>query len=185
MEEEGDVTDDDKRNIPGRLKLTPGARILFLANDTDANPPRYSNGSFGTVTATKMDSVMVELDSGSEIEVKRKIWQVTRPVLIEDEDTGEKRVEEKVVGKFSQIPVTLGWAITIHKSQGQSYDAMNVDPANIFAPGQLYVALSRCKDVHKLHLSRPLVPSDVITSDAVKRFYGWTEQGVDSQKEGE
>lgn len=185
LEEEGDVTDDDKRNIPSRLKLTPGARILFLANDTDANPSRYSNGSFGTVTATKMDSVMVELDSGSEIEVKRKIWQVTRPVLIEDEDTGEKRVEEKVVGKFSQIPVTLGWAITIHKSQGQSYDAMNVDPANIFAPGQLYVALSRCKDVHKLHLSRPLVPSDVITSDAVKRFYGWTEQGVDSQKEGE
>ena len=185
LEEEGDVTDDDKRNIPGRLKLTPGARILFLANDTEENPPRYSNGSFGTVTATKMDSVMVELDSGSEIEVKRKIWQVTRPVLIEDEDTGEKRVEEKVVGKFSQIPVMLGWAITIHKSQGQSYDAMNVDPANIFAPGQLYVALSRCKDVHKLHLSRPLVPSDVITSDAVKRFYGWTEQGVDSQKEGE
>lgn len=186
LEEEGDVTDDDKRNIPGRLKLTPGARILFLANDTEENPPRYANGSFGTVTATKMDSVMVELDSGSsEIEVKRKVWQVTRPVLIEDEDTGEKKVEEKVVGKFSQIPVTLGWAITIHKSQGQSYDAMNVDPANIFAPGQLYVALSRCKDVHKLHLSRPLVPSDVITSDAVKRFYGWTEQGVDSQKEGE
>ena len=64
LEEEGDVTDDDKRNIPGRLKLTPGARILFLANDTEENPPRYANGSFGTVTATKMDSVMVELDSG-------------------------------------------------------------------------------------------------------------------------
>lgn len=185
LEEEGDVTDDDKRNIPGRLKLTPGARILFLANDTEENPPRYSNGSFGTVTATKMDSVMVELDSGSEIEVKRKIWQVTRPVLIEDEDTGEKRVEEKVVGKFSQIPVMLGWAITIHKSQGQSYDAMNVDPANIFAPGQLYVALSRCKDVHKMHLSRPLVPSDVLISDAVKRFYGWIEQEVDPKKKGE
>lgn len=185
LEEEGDVTDDDKRNIPSRLKLTPGARILFLANDTEENPPRYSNGSFGTVTATKMDSVMVELDSGSEIEVKRKIWQVTRPVLIEDEDTGEKRVEEKVVGKFSQIPVMLGWAITIHKSQGQSYDAMNVDPANIFAPGQLYVALSRCKDVHKMHLSRPLVPSDVLTSDAVKRFYGWIEQEVDPKKKGE
>ena len=92
LEEEGDVTDDDKRNIPGRLKLTPGARILFLANDTEENPPRYANGSFGTVTATKMDSVMVELDSGSsEIEVKRKVWQVTRPVLIEDEDTGEKK----------------------------------------------------------------------------------------------
>ena len=185
LEEEGDVTDDDKRNIPSRLKLTPGARILFLANDTEENPPRYSNGSFGTVTATKMDSVMVELDSGSEIEVKRKIWQVTRPVLIEDEDTGEKRVEEKVVGKFSQIPVMLGWAITIHKSQGQSYDAMNVDPANIFAPGQLYVALSRCKDVHKMHLSRPLVPSDVLTSDAVKRFYGWIEQEVDPKEKGE
>mgnify|MGYP000996041139 FL=1 len=185
LEEEGDVTDDDKRNIPSRLKLTLGARILFLANDTEENPPRYSNGSFGTVTATKMDSVMVELDSGSEIEVKRKIWQVTRPVLIEDEDTGEKRVEEKVVGKFSQIPVMLGWAITIHKSQGQSYDAMNVDPANIFAPGQLYVALSRCKDVHKMHLSRPLVPSDVLISDAVKRFYGWIEQEVDPKKKGE
>lgn len=185
LEEEGDVTDDDKRNIPGRLKLTPGARILFLANDTEENPPRYANGSFGTVTATKMDSVMVELDGGSEIEVKRKVWQVTRPVLIEDENTGEKKVEEKVVGKFSQIPVTLGWAITIHKSQGQSYDAMNVDPANLFAPGQLYVALSRCKDVHKMYLSRPLVPSDVITSDAVKRFYGWIEQEVDPKEKGE
>ena len=105
--------------------------------------------------------------------------------MIEDENTGEKKVEEKVVGKFSQIPVTLGWAITIHKSQGQSYDAMNVDPANLFAPGQLYVALSRCKDVHKMYLSRPLVPSDVITSDAVKRFYGWIEQEVDPKEKGE
>lgn len=185
LEEEGDVTADDKRNIPGTLKLTPGTRILFLANDTEENPPRYSNGSFGTVTATRMDSVMVELDSGPEIEVKRKIWQVTRPVLIEDEDTGEKKVKEKVVGKFSQLPLTLGWATTIHKSQGQSYDAVNIDPTNIFAPGQLYVALSRCKDVQKMYLARPLVPSDVLTSDAVKRFYGWDEKEDDKKKKGE
>lgn len=88
---------------------------------------------------------------------------------------GEKKVEEVVVGKFSQIPVVWGWAITIHKSQGQSYESVNIDPSNTFADGQLYVALSRCKDIHQMHLSRPLVPSDVMTSKAVQRFYGWDE----------
>ena len=110
---------------------------------------------------------------------------IAKKCVKEEKKQPEITVEEKVVGKFSQIPVTLGWAITIHKSQGQSYDAMNVDPANIFAPGQLYVALSRCKDVHKMHLSRPLVPSDVLTSDAVKRFYGWDEKEDDKKKKGE
>ncbi len=175
LQEEGEVTDDDKSSIAARLRLCPGTRVLFMANDNEVTPPRYSNGSFGTVTATKMDSILVELDDGLEVEVKRKEWKVTRPRLVEDKETGEKKVEEVVVGKFSQIPVVWGWAITIHKSQGQSYESVNIDPSNTFADGQLYVALSRCKDIHQMHLSRPLVPSDVMTSKAVQRFYGWDE----------
>lgn len=183
LQKEGEVTDDDKINVDSKLKLCSGARIIFIANDTEVVPPRYSNGSFGTVTGTKVDSIIVQLDDGPEIEVKRREWKVTRPELVEDKKTGEKKVREVVVGKFNQIPVALGWAITIHKSQGQSYESVNIDPSNMFADGQLYVALSRCKNIHQMHLSRPLVPSDVMTSKAVQRFYGWDENAAPSPEE--
>lgn len=174
LKQEGEVTADDKRNIPFRLRLKSGTRVLFLANDKDVNPPRYSNGSFGTVTATSPDFVMVRLDNGPVIKVTPYVWQVSRPVLVKEK--GKKRVKQNIVGKFSQLPLTFGWAITVHKSQGQTFEAMNVNPARIFADGQLYVALSRCKDVHKMYLSQKLRPADVKTSGAVKHFYRWDNE---------
>lgn len=153
------------------LELKVGARVMFLRNDInyENGGPRWVNGSVGTVL--KIDAtVWVDLD-GERVEVKPAVWEKFRysysPLT--------KALRKDVVAEFTQFPLRLAWAVTIHKSQGKTYDRAIVDlGARSFAPGQTYVALSRITDLDGLYLTRPMRPSDIIVDENVVRFMSRT-----------
>ncbi len=147
------------------LELKLGARVMFLRNDTGQDGGRWVNGSVGTVT--KIDTtVWVEID-GEKHEVRPAIWEKFKysysPLT--------KALRKDVVAEFTQFPLRLAWAVTIHKSQGKTYDRAIVDLGpRSFAPGQTYVALSRISSLDGLYMTRPLRPSDIIVDENVVRF---------------
>ncbi|WP_374313997.1 ATP-dependent RecD-like DNA helicase [Microbacterium sp.] len=150
------------------LKLKVGAQVMFLRNDTQSygEPPRWVNGTIGTVTRIAGGTVRVEVD-GQEFDVEPAVWERFRYAY----DAGSKSLSREIVAEFTQFPLRLAWAVTIHKSQGKTYDRAIVDlGSGAFAPGQTYVALSRLTSLDGLYLSRPLRPSDIRVDPDVQRF---------------
>lgn len=150
------------------LKLKVGAQVMFLRNDTamSGEPPRWVNGTIGTVTRILGGAVRVEID-GEEVEVEPAVWERFRYAY----DPNTKKLSRDVVAEFTQFPLRLAWAVTIHKSQGKTYDRAIIDlGSGAFAPGQTYVALSRLTSLDGLYLSRPLRPSDIRVDEDVRRF---------------
>ncbi|WOQ69573.1 AAA family ATPase [Microbacterium limosum] len=150
------------------LRLKVGAQVMFLRNDVGAygDPPRWVNGSIGTVTRIAGGSVRVDLD-GEEHDVEPAAWEKYRYSY----SPLSKKITREVVAEFHQFPLRLAWAVTIHKSQGKSYDRAVIDlGSGAFAPGQTYVALSRLTSLDGLYLSRPLRPSDIRVDPDVQRF---------------
>ncbi|WP_372594027.1 AAA family ATPase [Actinotalea sp.] len=148
------------------VALKVGAQVMLLSNDP---ADRWANGTLGRVTGLRRDAdgpvVDVELRDGSVVAVRPHTWEATRPVVV----GGALRRE--VVGTFTQLPLTLAWAITIHKSQGQTLDRLVVDlRGGVFDFGQVYVALSRCTSLQGLVLTRPVLPKDLKTDRRVVRF---------------
>jgi ATP-dependent DNA helicase PIF1 len=147
------------------LRFKVGAQIMMLNNDQF---DRWVNGTLGRVTAVRLDDglvVTVEFTNGDTADVRPYTWEATRPVV----DGGALRRE--VIGTYTQLPFKLAWAITIHKSQGQTLDRMIVDlSGGMFSFGQLYVALSRCTSMSGLVLKRPVLPKDLRTDKRVVRF---------------
>ena len=160
-----DITGEFRENMyPADevLELKPGAQVMFLRNDSDG---RWVNGTIGTVSRIK-DTVWVEVGD-EEFEVEPTVWERYRYRY--DSDT--KKLEKEVVAEFEQFPLRLAWAVTIHKSQGHTYDAATVDLGpRAFSAGQTYVALSRVRTLDGLFLQRPLQPRDVIVDPNVTRF---------------
>ena len=150
------------------LALCVGARIVLLNNDPDG---RWVNGTFATVADVNYDGLAIRIEGkdSSTVDMKRNKWTFLDYEVTKTKDGGTK-LDTVERGTFEQYPVRLAWAITIHKSQGQTYDRVNVDISSIFAEGQLYVALSRCKTLAGMRIIGTLDSRKVITSDAVIRF---------------
>ncbi len=147
------------------LRFKVGAQIMMLNNDQS---DRWVNGTIGRVAEVYEAHgliVMVEFTNGRTAEVTAHTWEATRPVV----EGGSVRHE--IVGTFTQLPFKLAWAITIHKSQGQTLDRLVVDlTGGTFDFGQLYVALSRCTSLQGLVLKRPVLPKDLKTDRRIARF---------------
>lgn len=158
--EEADMATDEK------LVLAKNARVIMLVNDSEG---RWVNGSMGTITNLSDNHITVQIDNDGEYNVERYTWSINEYVLEEDEETKVKRVVEKEIGSFTQFPLKLAWAITIHKSQGQTYDKVNIYNG-FFANGQMYVALSRCKTLGGIHTMGTLKRNELRCSQAVKDF---------------
>lgn len=143
------------------LHLKTGAQVMMLVNQEG-----YSNGTIAEVRALKPNVITVYLpELDEEREVHRHTWEILKPVR------KEGRVEKVVVGRFTQFPMQLAWAVTVHKSQGKTFDRVVFDCASIFEDGQTYVALSRCTSLDGLTLTQPIEPRHVKVSPAVRRFY--------------
>ena len=156
----GEVKEEDMATSKC-LKLKRDARVMCLVNKGTA-----VNGMLGNITELTRETVIVRFDNGLEMQFEPYKWSVMG--YAKDEETGIMTTTE--IGSFTQIPLKLAYAITIHKSQGQSYDAVNLDP-DCFCSGQLYVGLSRAKTIKKLHLTSTLDPSYLKTSKTVREFY--------------
>ena len=146
------------------LVLKQGAQVMFVKNDREK---RFYNGMIGTVVDIDSNSITVcPTDSKEEIKVTSDVWQNCKYVL--DEET--KEISEKVIGTFSQVPLRLAWAITIHKSQGLTFERAIINAKQAFAAGQTYVALSRCKTFEGLVLSDPIPAHAIITDHNVRTY---------------
>src|SRR5690606_27786023 len=147
-----------------KLELKVGAQVMFLRNDAGGEG-RWVNGTIGEVVRIS-DNVTVEID-GERHEVAPATWERYKYSY----SPATKQLTRDVVPEFTQFPLRLAWALTLHTSQGNSYDSAIVDLGQrSFAPGQPYVALSRLTALDGLYLSRPLRPSDIIVDDNVRRF---------------
>ena len=155
----------DKLPAPERIDLKVGARVMALKNDVEK---RWVNGSLGTVTAMGGESVTVKFDHTDIVgEVKLANWENIKY----EWDEGKQRPVSTVVGSYSQVPLNLAWAVTIHKAQGLTLDDVRVDLAGgAFAAGQAYVALSRARTLAGLSLARPITHTDIIVERRHKEF---------------
>jgi len=156
----------DERSFPadGDLTLKVGAQIIMLQNDTEDH--RWQNGTVGFISRLRENAIWVEID-GEEYEVEMATWKKTEYVYNGD----RKEIEMSERGTFKQYPLKLAWAITIHKSQGKTFDKVIIDIGHgAFASGQTYVALSRCRSLKGIYLSSPIKASDVKTDKKVIDF---------------
>lgn len=149
-----------------QLQLKKGAQVMFIKNDSSFSK-LYYNGKIGTITHIDDDEVTVKCPGDySPITVERTLWNNIKYELNEK----TKEMEEKIEGSFLQFPLRLAWAITIHKSQGLTFEHAIIDAQSAFAHGQTYVALSRCKTLEGMVLSSPLSEKAVISDGQVNRF---------------
>ena len=157
------------------LVLKKGAQIMFIKNDT-GEERRYYNGKLGTIAYIGKDRIEVRLEgSGDVIEIEKEIWKNIRYSL--NKDTAE--IEEEELGAFVQYPIRLAWAITIHKSQGLTFERAIIDTGDAFAPGQAYVALSRCTSLEGIVLLSKITQKSVQTdAQAVQLSKSEKEQAV-------
>ncbi len=164
--ESGDLNENDLP-APRELKIKVGANVMFIKNDPEG---RWVNGTLGTVSECldkKKKYIKIKINNKTH-KVEREEWNKVRFTYDDDSD----EVLEEVISSFKQFPIKLGWAVTIHKSQGLTLDSCSVDlGTGAFATGQAYVALSRCKNLNSLHLQRELKVSDALVDPDIIDFH--------------
>lgn len=162
---EGDFPD---KTLPTEvvLQLKEGAQVMFIRNDK-SEERRYYNGKLATVKKIDSEGIKVVLDGSEEVLVlEKETWNNIRYSYNREQE----QIDEEKLGSFTQYPVRLAWAITIHKSQGLTFQHAIIDAGDSFAPGQVYVALSRCTSLDGLILRSKIVPSSISTDRLVIEF---------------
>lgn len=151
-----------ENNYPaeGSLLLKEGAQVMFLKNDSIQK--RYFNGKIGVIKKLLEDEIIVSCD-GSEINVSRETWENSRYIL----NRNDGKLEQEKLGSFTQFPLRLAWAITIHKSQGLTFEKVMIDAGAAFSSGQVYVALSRCTSLEGIVLLSKIPSSAIYSNDNV------------------
>ncbi|MGZ3851307.1 MAG: helix-turn-helix domain-containing protein [Flavisolibacter sp.] len=148
------------------LQLKIGAQVMFIRNDTDKGK-RFFNGKIGVVTDLDKEKILVQCkDEDFPIEVTKEKWENIRYTL----DRSTRQLNEDVLGSFSQYPLRLAWAITIHKSQGLTFEKAVIDAGKAFAPGQVYVALSRCTGLEGMVLHSKVNTSSLCADSRIVQF---------------
>lgn len=148
------------------LLLKKGAQIMFVKNDASPEGKKYYNGKIGRIAALSEDAITVHCEGEKDILVKQASWENIRYTY----NTETKKIEEEVIGTFRQFPVKLAWAITVHKSQGLTFDKVIADVGKAFESGQVYVALSRCTRFGGLVLESRISPAAIHTDPIVVLF---------------
>ncbi|MFY8020706.1 MAG: helix-turn-helix domain-containing protein [Bacteroidia bacterium] len=157
----------NEKNAPADLclELKVGAQVMFTKNDLSGEQ-RYFNGKIATVSKLSENEIFVLFDQDEEFEVNLENWTNQEYIYDEDED----KIQKKELGKFTQYPLKLAWAITIHKSQGLTFNEVLIDAGKSFAAGQVYVALSRCTHMAGLGLLSDLNPGNIISDPHIVKF---------------
>ncbi|MCP2037641.1 helix-turn-helix domain-containing protein [Chryseobacterium sp. HSC-36S06] len=147
------------------LELKVGAQIMFIRNDASGEK-RYFNGKLAEIVDVDEKEISVIIDGEDEIyKLKKETWEQKRYSLGED-----KSIQEEVLGSFKQYPIRLAWAVTIHKSQGLTFDRLIIDAGKSFASGQVYVALSRCRTLEGIVLKSKITPEVIFSDKRVSKF---------------
>lgn len=152
---------------PIELEVKTGAQILFIKNDREK---RWVNGTLGTIIGIgdeEEGKIYVRTEQGEDVDVEQEVWNNVRYTY----NQKEQKVEEEILGSFQQFPLRLAWAITIHKSQGLTFNQVKIDlSGGVFAGGQTYVALSRCRSLKGIALQEPVKREDIYVNQEVVRF---------------
>lgn len=152
---------------PIELKVKTGAQILFIKNDREK---RWVNGTLGTIIGIGDEEdgkIYVRTEQGEDVDVEQEVWNNVRYTY----NQKEQKVEEEILGSFQQFPLRLAWAITIHKSQGLTFNQVKIDlSGGVFAGGQTYVALSRCRSLKGIALQEPVKREDIYVNQEIVRF---------------
>ena len=161
---EGAFDNIENFHIPSTLRLKVGARVMLCKNHPEG---QYVNGSMGKVARLGPGIIAVRLDNGDRVELNQAIWTTEKYVL-----NDEGKLALQTIGTFKQFPLKLAYAITIHKSQGQTWDKVCVDltGGHAFAAGQVYVALSRVRTIEGVHLRRKLTERDILVNPSITEF---------------
>lgn len=147
------------------LQLKVGAQVMFIKNDTEKK--QYFNGKIGVVTALQQNQILVQCkDETDAIEVKKEKWENIRYTL----NKATRKLEEEILGSFIQYPLRLAWAITIHKSQGLSFQKAIIDAGAAFSAGQVYVALSRCTNLEGMILQSPVKTNSFLSDPRIVKY---------------
>ncbi len=164
---------------PSTLVLKKGAQVMFLRND-GSGEKRYYNGKIGKIESLSSREICITCTGEEgEIVVEPMEWENINYSV----NPETKEIQEEIIGTFKQFPLKPAWAITIHKSQGLTFEKAVIDAKSAFAHGQVYVALSRCKTFEGLVLSSPIPPRGIETDEAVRRFVETTRRNSPTEQQ--